>query len=160
RFLVSVDDERGQVDVVCCHKSFRGIEERDQQQIAWIVLNAILGEDSAEVWIDDVQCRHDIPRKAVDAGSLAATVADLADPRQEARWTVLEGQHPRGPLLAVSQAPLHPLRWPHLDTHAAIDVPVRTVGPQGWPADESLKRTGQLQRVLESELDSSGELVA
>lgn len=152
------------IDVVLHHPSFDDLDEGPQMQVAFLALDAALGENDTELWIGEIKPTTYPPMDGFGLVALRALVDNLrrksldADGRPQ--WALLQGQGPRGPVLAAARSPLHPLFGP-LDTrHVAVSVAYRPRTEAGLPTPEALEDLRLLEDRLEAAAGSDGILVA
>ena len=134
--------EGTRVDVDVYHPAFAEVEEPVRRQVAYLALDAALGEDDVEAWVGEVTTSAQPPLEGFGLRGLRAVVRDLRDDYLgddgTPQWVALEAQGEDGPVLAMAQVPLSPVTAPHLDTHVAVLVPTRTSpsgdtpGPGRW----------------------------
>jgi hypothetical protein len=157
----TVDSDRRCVDVVAYHPGFAGVPEGMRAQVTFLALDWLLGEDAVEIWVGAVEWSITPVADAQPPAALAAAVAGLSAPAEEAQWTLARGQDRSGaPVVAAMQRPLRSARWPQFDTHVAVVLPYRTANEGGLPVDGSLTALRAFEDQISAQLDVHGQLVA
>lgn len=129
RFGAEPDEERDCVDVTVWHPAFPGMPEDARDQVAYLSLDWLLGEDSVEVWVGVIEAAT-APGPALTGPELAAVVGALDG---EPRWRNMRGTRAGKPLLALAQTRLRPARWPGHDLHVRMEVPYASADENGFP---------------------------
>jgi hypothetical protein len=152
------------LDVTVHHPAFADLPETARHQVAFLALDAALGENDTELWVGVIDTATHPP---IDRFGLLALRSLVADIRRESmdedgrpHWALLQGEGPNGPVLAAARSPLHPLFGPMLTRHVAAHVPYSAQTEVGLPAPESLDALRALEDRLESALGPDGLLVA
>lgn len=152
------------IDVALHHPVFRELEEDLRSQVAFLALDAALGERDVEAWVGSVTTSQEPPLEGFGLAGLRAAVRDLKDDNTAAdgtpSWVALEGEDADGPVLAFAQVPLSPTTAPHLDTHVAVLVPYTDLTEQGFPGPGSLTALRALEDHLAERIGNSGRVVA
>lgn len=151
-------------DVVLYHPAFIELPEEPRRQIAFLALDAALGEADVELWIGGIDVATHAPLDGFGLSALRAVVADLRseniDEDGQPGWALLEGQGPDGPILAATQVPLHPLTAPQLTVHVAMAVQYADLTDAGLPGPGSLEPLRELEDRLSATLGADGRVVA
>jgi hypothetical protein len=161
RFVVAPNGHR--LDVIVHHPAFADLPGDGPVRDCFVILDTVLGEEAVELWVGALGPSEEPAPDGLDAAGLRAAVADLREramPGGEPSWQILEGEGPRGPVLALSQVPLHPLTAPHLDAHVTVVVPYAERTDAGLPSGGSLDRLRRLEDHLAGLLGDSGRVVA
>jgi uncharacterized protein DUF695 len=156
--------EGTRVDVDVYHPAFAEVEEPVRRQVAYLALDAALGEDDVEAWVGEVTASAQPPLEGFGLRGLRAVVRDLRDDYLgddgAPQWVALEAQGVDGPVLAMAQVPLSPVTAPHLDTHVAVLVPYTDLTERGYPGTGSLEPLRALEDHLAARIGDSGRIVA
>lgn len=162
--LVSARLDAGRFDVQVYHPAFADLPAEARLQIAFLALDAALGEVDTELWLGEVTGVEFPPLDGFGLSALRSVVHDLKrqhlDEDGNPAWVVLQGQTSAGPVLAMAQSPLHPLTAPHLDTHVAVVLPYADRTEQGLPGEGSLTALRRFEERLTSRVGTSGAIVA
>lgn len=152
------------LDVTVHHPAFADLPDQARVQIAFLALDAALGENDTELWIGEITTATTPP---IDGFGLLALRALIADTRRDAldedgrpQWALLQGEGPDGPVLAAARSPLHPLFGPMFTRHVAAAVPYAERTEVGLPDTASLDALRALEDQLEAEVGADGLLVA
>jgi hypothetical protein len=160
RFSFTFDEDRNEFAVVCVHPALPTLPEQAQQQIAFLALDWLLGEEATELWIGPVEYAGTYP-DARPREELAEEVQALAHKHREPIWRMLQGVLPDGRMLmAMTQQPLRSARWPRFDTHAPVVLPFRHVADGGMPLDPSLFTVREFEDRLTGAVGTDGDLLA
>lgn len=116
------------LDVAVWHPVFAGLPEEDRAQIAFLALDAALGEADVELWLDDIDAPAADPGAAATIDDLRAAVATArARAYQDGQltWRVLEERTPDGSRIVRCLVRLSPVLAPQFELHVAITAPYR-----------------------------------
>jgi hypothetical protein len=156
--------EGNHLDVVVHHPAFAGLDEQTRQQVAYLALDAALGEDRVEAWVGGITASTEPPLEGFTLGGVRAVVRDLSDDNTaqdgSPHWAALEAEGDDGPVMALTQVPLSPVTAPLLDTHVAVLVPYTDLTDEGYPGPGSLPALRALEDHLSERIGSSGRIVA
>jgi hypothetical protein len=115
------------LDVTIHHPSFADLPDEARLQVAFLALDAALGENDTELWIGEIATAAHAPIDGFGLLALRSLVADLRreslDEDGRPGWALLQGEGPAGPVLAAARSPLHPLSGPTFPRHLAVQVP-------------------------------------
>ena len=146
------------------HPVFADLDPHSRSQVAFLALDATLGEHDVELWIGEVTASEISPVDGFGLRALRAVVRDHSrakvDEDGRPSWILMQGETPQGPLLAAAQVPLHPATAPHLGTHVAVLLPYRHRTAEGLPADASLSALRQFEDGLAQAMGTDGQVVA
>ena len=152
------------LEVSVYHPLFRELEEQVRGQIAFLALDAALGEDDVEAWVGEITPSTEPPLDGFGLASLRSVVRDLRDDNTDddgtPNWVIMEAQGDDGPVMALAQVPLSPTTAPTLDTHVAVLVPYTDLTEQGYPGPGSLGPLRALEEHLSERIEGSGRIVA
>ena len=152
------------LDVVLHHPAFAELPEQARTRIAFLALDAALGEAAVECWVGAVEASTVAPLDGFGLAALAAVVRDLAaqyvDADGHPAWQLLEANTPDGRGLASTLVPLNPLVAPHLTVHVGVAVEYADQTDEGLPGAGSLERLRDLEDRLVEVLGTEGMLVA
>jgi hypothetical protein len=161
---VSARVNAGRFDVLLHHPFFPDLPEDGRAMVAFLALDAALGEVDTEMWVGEVEYAELEPLDGFGLTPLRSVVHDLKRQQLDAdgrpRWAMLQGETPGGPLVAMVRTPMHPLTAPHLDTYVAVTLPYSDRTGDGLPGPDSLDALRWFEERLEGELGSSGQIVA
>lgn len=164
---VSVDAQvRGvEVDVSVHHPHFADLDDAERDQVAYLLLDQVLGEEAVETWVGEVTSSPVRALDPVPISGLRAVVRDLeaqhTEPDGSRRFALLQGEAPNGlPVLVLSRIPLRPATSPHLDTYVGIALPYTDRTPEGLPGPGSLDDLRALEDHVSERIGGSGEVVA
>jgi hypothetical protein len=154
-----VDERRREVDVRVHHPAFSEGGEELRNQVTFLALDWLLGEEDVERFVGAIEPVADPPPGARPLRELAPVVAGLdAD---AADWVILEARpEGRPPTMVSAMARLKPVDHPLLDTHAAVVAQYETEHPDGYPDGDELTRLRELEDGLDAALGDDGRLVA
>lgn len=161
RFLGTPDDNG--LDVVVFHPTFPALPEQLRNQVAFIGLDAALGEETVELWIGTIGCVLEDPPGSRPLAELRGVVDEViaaATDDGTMGWSVLQGSGPAGPVLVMRLNRLSSIQAPHHDRHAAVLVPFTDLTPDGWPGRRSLDALHGFENHLRDIVRGSGQLVA
>ena len=162
---VVVDLGLSRADVTVHHPAFTGLTGADSGIAAYLLLDAVCGEEQVETWVGRIRANSTAPGEdAVALSALPRILGELAqdnvDETGAPAWQVLHGDTPQGPLVAMVRVPLVALSAPHLDRHVAVRVPYTDVEDEGLPGPDSLPELRDLEDHLVERLEGHGECVA
>ncbi|TDE08236.1 hypothetical protein [Jiangella asiatica] len=130
-----VDVQHGVLDVVIHHPLFPLLDREHRLSVAFLGLDAALGEDDAERWIGEVEVSADAPIDAIPVAVLG-TVVDQLRPAG-GQWAVLRGTSRSGPIVALVRRPLDRVERPLADTHVAVVLDYEAM-PDGQPREPAI----------------------
>ncbi len=152
------------IDVTVHHPAFPDVDQHTQLQVAFLALDAALGENDTELWIGEIKPSPYEPMDAFGLSALRALVDNLRRQHVDAdgrpQWALLQGEGPGGPVVASARSPLHPLFGPLFTRHVAALVPYRDRTGTGLPGSAALEALRALEDDVESVLGIDGLLVA
>ena len=152
------------LDVSLHHPVFARVDEPTQTQVAFLALDAALGEADTELWVGEVGTSTVPLIDAFGLVALRAAVRDLkadcVDANGNPVWALLRGDGATGPVLAAAMVPLSPLIAPDLDVHVAVVVPYVDRTDEGFPGPGSLDALRALEDHIAQRLGDSGRIVA
>ena len=151
-------------DVTVHHPAFAGLVGPDAGIAAYLLLDALCGEEQVETWIGLIRANATAPGdEAVPLNALPGILRKLAsdntDELGDPAWQILHGDTDKGPLVAVVRVPLVALSAPRFDRHVAVRVPYADVEDDGLPGPESLPGLRDLEDHLVERLEGTGECV-
>ncbi|HEU5155627.1 MAG TPA: DUF695 domain-containing protein [Streptosporangiaceae bacterium] len=149
RLGMRADPDRARVHLGVYHPDFLFVPDEARRQVASNVLVWALGEDDVARWIGDVAIATDQPVDALPADTLAAVVAQIAEPFGEPAWLRGEGRTPRGhPAQIAVLFPLHRQDHPLCDLHVAVSLPYAAGNPDRLPVPPSSTALKAFQEKL------------
>ncbi|MEV6299456.1 DUF695 domain-containing protein [Actinoplanes sp. NPDC051861] len=137
RFSAEPDEERDCVHVEVWHPAFPSMPDGARNQVAFLSLDWLLGEDGVEIWVGGIEAIT-TPGATLTGPELAALVAALDPADGEPRWRAMSGTVDGHPVVAIAQSPLRPARWPGHDLHVRLEVPYHRRDGNGLPTKEAL----------------------
>ena len=168
---VSLDDitatwaRRGDwLDVRLHHPLFAGHLDEINARIAAHVLDAVVGERDADLWVGRVTHPRDGQPAAAPVEGIRAAVRDLrtelTDHVGKPIWTTFSGMSNGRPVTAAALVKLTPALAPQLDFHVNVVVPFVDLNTVGEPSEMALRQLNALVAALEDRLGRSTLLVA
>jgi Family of unknown function (DUF695) len=155
-----VDDDLLQVEVAVHHPGFPALDGALRLEIAFLALDALLGEEAVELWVGEVTAAVDEPVGATTLAPLRGAVRDLAARHSEPTWQLLQADDGRGrPLLALVRLPLTSAAAPQFDAHVRIELPYEAE-EYGLPTPAALDQLRALEDAVEAVLGTDGRVVA
>lgn len=143
------DEARERIDVELWHPLFAEIDEALQRQVAFLALDAAIGEDGVERWLGAIDTAVDEPDGAVLLGGLRDAVADMKARSTGERFAVLRGQLPSGlPVFAAVNFALKRVDYLLYAMHAQLTVALQAPSEHGLPAQAE----GEQLAAVEDEL--------
>lgn len=151
-------------DVTVHHPGFAGLAGADLSIAAYLLLDAMCGEEQVETWVGLIRANATAPGDdAVPLSELPRILTELAsdntDELGDPAWQILHGDTGSGPLVAVVRAPLVSLSAPEFDRHVALTVPYTDVEDGGLPGAFSLPGLRDFEDHLVERLEGRGECV-
>ena len=163
--LVTAQVRGAEADVTVYHPAFADLPEQARAQVAFIVLDWVLGEVGVETWVGEVTTATLEPLDAFPLAGLTAVVDELGrryvgeDGRPV--WALLQGTGPDGlPVVAAAQIPLKAVTAPELDTYVQVQVPFTERNEGGLPEPGTLDALRALEDHVTARLEGSGRVVA
>lgn len=161
---VVVDLGLSRADVTVHHPGFAGLQGSDSSIAAYLLLDALCGEEQVETWVGLIRPNATAPGDdAVPLAELPRILTELAvdntDELGDPAWQILHGDTGVGPLIAVVRVPLVALSSPEFDRHVAVNVPYTDVEEGGLPGALSLPGLRDLEDHLVERLEGNGECV-
>ncbi len=152
------------LDVRLHHPAFAGQLDEINARIATQVLDAVVGERDADLWIGRVTQPRDGEPGAAPVFAVRRIVADLraelTDDVGKPIWTTFSGQANGRPVTAAALVKPLPALAPQLDHHVRVVVPFVDLNEVGEPSATALAALDQVIDGLESRLGRSALLVA
>jgi len=132
--LDTVEDElRAHVGVF--HPTFSAMPQPARQQVTYLVLDWLLGEDDVERWLGHIEALDAPPSAAVDGDAVLTAVRSIASVADPEEWTLAQWQENDGaPGIASFRRGLRWLDFPTFDRHHQIAASY-DAQPNGLPAD-------------------------
>ncbi len=151
------------LDVAVHHRLFARLPEQAQRQIAFLCLDAALGEEAVELWVDEITIATREPRDSRPLGDLRGLLEQViaeAMPDGEMGWSLAHGDGPRGSLLVTCLNRLSSVQAPDWDQHVVVTVPFLDVIEAGWAGEGSFNALRAFEEHLSGIVRGSGHLVA
>lgn len=147
------------VDVLVHHPAFAGAPDELRNQVTYLALDWLLGEEDVERFVGAIEPVAERPDGARPLRELREVVAELDADAGD--WVILEGRPQGGsPVMVSAMARLKPVDHPLLDTHAKVTAPYETEHPDGYPDGDELDRLRALEEGLGEVLGEDGAVVA
>ena len=161
RFRVEPVPEELRVHVGVHHPKFGDLPQPVREQVTYMVLDWLVGEDNVERWLGHVETLTELPPDTVPGSGVWAAVADIAAQRDPEELVIAQWQDKDGtPGLAMFRPGLRWIDHPTLDQHQIVSAHY-AAQDNGLPADAAaLESLLQLDSDLESLLGARGILVA
>lgn len=161
---VAVQRQGTRVDVGFYHPQLEAVPQQQRLAVAFLALDAALGEAATETWIGELSPMTDAPVDGFGLSGLRAVVRDLraefTAPDGRPVWLALHGTGPRGTVMARAQVPLAAAWAPHLNQHLSITVPYEDSTDDGLPGAEAMPALRTLQDHIDERLEGQGMVVA
>ncbi|MGL5823255.1 MAG: hypothetical protein ACRCYU_00095 [Nocardioides sp.] len=155
---------RDWLDVRLRHPSFDRQSDELIARIADRVLDAVLGELDADLWIGRVACTRGAEPHAAPVDAIRRPVADLkaelTDAVGKPTWTSFSGLSNGRRVTAAALVKPMPVLAPQLDRHVRVVVPFVDLGQAGEPSARALTALQDIVAGLEARLGRSALLVA
>ena len=152
------------LDVTVHHPGFADLSEGDRLQAAYLVLDAVAGEEAVECWLGEIGASSIAPLDAFPVQHLGGFVRSFARERQDdaglPQWVLLRGTGPAGPVMALALSTLSCVIAPLFDTHVTIDLPYAGHTDEGLPDPVALESLRAIEDRLIEAVADSGRLVA
>ncbi|QIK72487.1 hypothetical protein G7070_09690 [Propioniciclava coleopterorum] len=132
-FEARTDPREERVHVGVFHPAFPGLDEHTRGQIAFLVVDWLLGEDAVERWVGRLDLLVVPPARPASGEDVAAAVAALAAANVPDSWVMYEGEREGAPVRVICRAGVRWVDVPTFDTHHLIAVAYEA-GPDGLPA--------------------------
>ena len=142
------DEIREVLDVILYHPDFADLEETSRAQLAFVALDAALGEDGVERWIGLVTTSPTPPTAAVPLAELPLTTAEMSQRASGERWVVLRGRVDRKPLIVTINRAIKSIDYLSLDAHIRIDVELRRPNDRGLARSDEAVELNDLEEDL------------
>jgi hypothetical protein len=149
------------LDVALTHPAFAQMDISQSQQVTFLLLDWLLGEDDVERWIGVVDTDLTGVEGEVTNEMLEAMVDELVARQTAPTWLLLESSSPDGHRVIASA--LSPLRWidhPLLDLHSEVRLAYQSQREDNLPTGESLEWLRTYEDGLTESLANRGILVA
>jgi hypothetical protein len=138
RLGMRADPNKARIHLSAYHPDFLFVSADLQGQVVAQVLDWALGEDDVARWIGEVTIATEQPVDSLPPSTLAAVVAQIAEPFQEPAWLSGEGRTPRGhPAHIAVLFPLHRQDYPLCDLHVSVSLPYANSNPDRLPVAPS-----------------------
>lgn len=151
------------LDVTVYHPVFTAVPAEVRGQIAFLCLDAALGEETTELWIGEIDWALEEPAGSSPLAELPAMLALVTQeyaPEGKMGWLVAEARTPHGPMLVRCLNRLSPVQAPDLDHHVAITAEFRAGTSAGMPGPRDESDLADLERALSAAVDGVGQVVA
>lgn len=140
RAISSWDESRRRIDVRLWHDAFAQAPLPVRQQIAFLFLDNLLGEDDVERWVGQVDLLE-APSGGKTPDELKAEVERHAAEPADETWVLGQGTRPDGtPVIVTADAGLKRIDLPFADQHVSIRIQIEGSGMPDDALAEVLNR--------------------
>jgi hypothetical protein len=155
-FAISLELRRSRVHLGVWHPAFAQMDKAARASLAFVMLDALLGEDDVERWIGRVDVLEAATNGAVDLDAVLTAVADARAVRETG--AVLEGRGDGGaPLIATVDLGIKRVDHVELDTHLQVSIAFGSArGPSAMPDAEIAAGLNAAEDALVSVLEREG----
>lgn len=161
---VGVRRTGSRIDVTVFHPKLDELPVDSRMATCFLILDTALGEEMTETWIGELAPVTTPPLDGFGLPGLRAVVRDLreefTDADGEPQWISLQGNGPRGPVVASAQVPLAAAWAPALDRHIVVAVPYRDKDAEGLPGSSGAAELARLKQHVTDRLEGQGRVVA
>lgn len=147
------------LDVTVCHRHFANADQDSRSEVAFLVLDTLLGEDSVMRWVGNVDTAVDAEPDAVEPWQLQSIVAAFARQKFES-WQVRQQDLPQGRTSMLRVRGAEWLDRPTFELHCALALPYDFRDETGLPSASELERLDAIEEDLEDSFELSRILVA
>lgn len=160
RFAIEVDDAAYRAHLQVHHPSYAALPDQLRQQVTYLLLDWLVGEDDVERWIGHVEPVVATPEQPVTGDDVRRAVVLLAEGRDPDEWALGQWLDEDGtPGLATFRPGLRWLDHPTCDVHHVLTLSYRA-REDGLPADvDALEPLRVAEDELLALLGTSGVLV-
>lgn len=148
RFAITLDETRELLDIEVFHPCFADVSEELRAQIAFLSLDATLGEDGVERWLGGVDFATSEPANAVDLAGLQQKAEELAALAKGERFIVLQGTLDGAPCFVTKNAALKRIDKLVYDLHVAVDIELNDPTDEGLTTPEEAEALNALEDDL------------
>lgn len=146
------------INVCVHHPAYQDVDEQTRNQVTFLLLDSVLGEEAVETWLGAVSSSELPPIDPVPITGLRAVVGEIrsgsVDSDGQPVWVMLSGQTPDGtPIIAAAAQPLRSVVAPELDTYVGVALPFSDTTAESLPGPATLVAL----RAAEDELAGLGE---
>ena len=149
--LVSIRAGISLVHVTVYHPSIV-MSSTNSKKIAYLLLDALLGEEAMELWIGSVDGVPDPDPGSVPFYLLRDEVERMAQgfaaKGGERQWQIIESRQPAGPTIVSVAPPLDPIVAPLSTEHVVATVEYTDQVEQGMPGPAALEKLRDLEDLL------------
>ncbi|MHA7274809.1 DUF695 domain-containing protein [Arthrobacter sp. TMT4-20] len=156
RFNVRVGTK---LDVTVCHELFTRADQDSCAEVAFVVLDSLLGEDSVMRWIGNVDTATAAEPEAVEPWELQSIVEAFAR-RMFESWQAQQRKLADGRTSMLRVRSVEWLDRPTLELHCSLTLPYDSHDETGLPSDTELERLEAIEENLEDSSESDRILVA
>ena len=121
RAISSWDESRQRLDVRLWHDEFANAPLEVRQQVGFIFLDNLLGEENVERWVGQVDLLEQ-PSGGKTPDELRAEVERHAAEPAGDTWVLIQGTYRGQPMFVMGDAGLKRIDHPFADQHAAIHI--------------------------------------
>lgn len=126
RFVLEVDRSRERVHVGVHHAAMQAMPEQLRTTVAFLALDALLGEDGVERWVGAVSTVVAAPADGVAPAAVRAAIDELARSATGERFSVLEGADAQGrPVFVTVNRALKRIDHVLVDVHVELTLTLR-----------------------------------
>ncbi|MBF5045684.1 MULTISPECIES: DUF695 domain-containing protein [Myxococcaceae] len=148
RCALEPDDARARLNLRVWHPAFAALEPEARSMVAFLSLDALLGEDDVERWVGGIQLVEEAAEAFVPPAELQARVAALAAAPRDT-FSFLQGKNPQG-RAAMATLNLALKRLDHLayEDQLVVTIAYRNADAQGIPPAEEHQAAQALEDTL------------
>ncbi|WP_158607724.1 DUF695 domain-containing protein [Flexivirga caeni] len=161
---VGVRRTGSRLDVTVYHPQMAQVPADKRITLCFHALDVALGEEMTETWIGELAPVEAPPLDGFGLTGLRAVVRDLrgefTDENGEPQWISLQGNGPRGAVIAGAQVPLAAAWAPQFDQHIVITAPYRDRDDAGLPDPAAAEELERLRSHVTDRLEGQGRVVA
>lgn len=154
------DELREVIHVSLFHPAMVAMDPVQKNQLAFMALDHLLGEDEVERWIGNLSVTPARPAGAQPIASLGEAVRALAAQATAEQWQAVSTGPKAAPTLIAINRALKPIDHVELGVHVRIDIELRAPGPRGLAQGKEEVQLGALQAALSHDLGARAVLVA
>jgi len=153
RLKIVKDESRERLDLSLWHPVFDRLPADARIELAFLLLDAVLGEEDVERWVGAVECSDSAGEDALPILQLPREIASMAATATGDRFALYSGVSARtnNPLILVVNSALKHIDDVEKDVLLTIEIRLLTAGAQGMPMQEELAAL----ETAESDIDAA-----
>lgn len=154
------DELREVIHVSLYHPAMATMEPVQTNQLAFMALDHLLGEDDVERWIGNLSVATERPEGAAPIESLCEAVRAAAERATAEQWQAVSSGPKSAPTLVTINRAVKPIDHVELGMHVRIDMQLRAPGPRGLAQGKEELALNRLQAALSHDLGARAVVVA